>query len=54
MARNKWAGGDFNRGECEDDYYQLCFGNIDPLDSEFQDISEEIFFPILGNEKRIG
>ena len=53
-ARNKWRGDDFNWGECEDDYYQLCFRNTDPLDSEFQDISEEVFVTLLRNEKRIG
>ena len=53
-AHKKWTGDTFSRGECKDAYYQLCFGNIDPLDSEFRDISEEVFFPVLGNEKRIG
>ncbi|MBW2330485.1 MAG: exodeoxyribonuclease V subunit gamma [Deltaproteobacteria bacterium] len=37
-ARTTWAGSDYHRGECEDAYYQLCFGNTDPLDSEFQQI----------------
>jgi exodeoxyribonuclease V gamma subunit len=53
-ARNKWRGDHFNWGECEEDYYQLCFRNTDPLDSEFQDISEEVFVTLLRNEKRIG
>ena len=53
-ARNKWRGDGFNWGECEDDYYQLCFESTDPLDSEFQDISEEVFIMLLRNEKRIG
>ncbi len=53
-ARDKWQGGDFSKGESEDDYYRLCFGNTDPIDSEFQDISKEVFIMLLRNEKHIG
>jgi len=49
-ARRIWEKTDYNRGECEDPYYQLCFGNIDPLDSEFRRIAEEIFRPFLEHQ----
>lgn len=52
-ARRIWEKTDYNRGECEDPYYQLCFGNTDPLDLEFRRIAEEIFRPFLGHQKEI-
>jgi exodeoxyribonuclease V gamma subunit len=48
-----WQGGDYKRGECEDPYYQLCFGNINPLDSEFKVIAEEVFGPLLQHQEEI-
>ena len=53
-ARSVWTGSDYSRGECEDPYYQLCFGNTDPLDSEFRRIAEEVFRPFLGHQIEIG
>jgi exodeoxyribonuclease V gamma subunit len=50
-AQNTWRGNDFNRGECDDPYYNLCFRNDDPLDSEFVRLSEEIFGPYLAHQK---
>jgi len=52
-ARNIWEGNNYNRGEREDPYYQLCFGNTDPLDSEFQVIAKEVFGPLLRNEEAV-
>ena len=52
-ARTTWAGSDYHRGECEDAYYQLCFGNTDPLDSEFQQIGIDAFEPLLRHQKDI-
>ncbi len=52
-AYKTWMGNDFNSGESDDAYYQLCFGNTDPLDSEFQDIAEEVFGPLLEHQKEI-
>jgi len=52
-ARSTWVGNDYAPGECEDAYYQLCFANTDPLDSEFQDIAEEVFGPLLEHQKEI-
>ncbi|MBW1672761.1 MAG: exodeoxyribonuclease V subunit gamma [Deltaproteobacteria bacterium] len=49
-ARRIWEKTDYNRGECDNPYYQLCFGNIDPLDSEFRRIAEEVFRPFLEHQ----
>jgi len=52
-ARNVWTGSEYNRGEREDAYYQLCFENSDPLDYEFQRNSEEIFEMLLKHQNEI-
>jgi exodeoxyribonuclease V gamma subunit len=52
-TRNTWTGNEYNRGECQDHYYQLCFGGTDPLDQDFRKLAEEIFNPLLRSRKRI-
>jgi len=52
-ARKTWTGSEYNRGECEDPYYQLCFRNTDPLDSEFQRIAEDVFRPLIEHQKEM-
>jgi exodeoxyribonuclease V gamma subunit len=54
-ACTTWTGTDYKsvRGECEDAYYQLCFGETNPLDLEFQNISKEVFGPFLKYQKVI-
>jgi len=52
-ARTTWAGSDYHRGECEDAYYQLCFGKTDPLDSEFQQTGIDAFKPLFNSQKDI-
>ncbi len=42
-----WKGSLHARGESEDDYFNACFGNMDPLDNEFTEISLAIFGPML-------
>ena len=37
-ARRKWSGSDFSRGESEDPYFERCFGKIDPLNKDFENI----------------
>jgi len=49
-ARMIWQGSQYNRGECEDAYYQLCFRHGNPLDPEFQELSESIFKPLLWHQ----
>ncbi|MBW1678702.1 MAG: exodeoxyribonuclease V subunit gamma [Deltaproteobacteria bacterium] len=52
-ARKKWRGSEFSRGEGEDVFYRLCFGKIDPLDSEFKKIAKGIFRPMLRHQNEI-
>jgi exodeoxyribonuclease V gamma subunit len=52
-ARSTWTGSDYNKGECEDAYYGLCFRDRDPLDSEFQEIATETFGPLLASQKGV-
>ena len=54
IARNKWAGNDFIRGESQDPYFELCFGKTDPIDEEFRETAEKIFFPMLESCREIG
>ncbi|RJR42707.1 MAG: exodeoxyribonuclease V subunit gamma [Desulfobacteraceae bacterium] len=48
-ARRAWAGGERERGESEDPYYRLCFSSGDPLDSEFEKLSLDVFGPLLSH-----
>ncbi len=50
-ARGEYFGSDYNRGESSDQYLKLCFGDTDPLDSEFIKISKEIYTPLLQHMK---
>jgi exonuclease V gamma subunit len=52
-ARERWVGNDFSPGEGEDAYYQLCFGEIEPLDSVFQKLAELIMSPLLQYQRKI-
>jgi exodeoxyribonuclease V gamma subunit len=52
-ARSTWEGSERSRGECEDPHYRLCFGTADPLDERFQDVSTEIFGPLLAHLERV-
>ncbi len=46
-AHRIWFGNDFSAGENRDVYMDLCFGNDDPLDEEFEKLSFEIFGKFL-------
>jgi len=52
-ASDKWLGGTMIRGEAEDPYNTLCFSTNNPLDTDFEQISTEIFEPLLTNQKNI-
>lgn len=49
MARRKWSGNDFSRGESDDPYFDLCFKTTDPLDASFTEVSNAVFGPLLLN-----
>jgi exodeoxyribonuclease V gamma subunit len=44
-ARNAWRGDRFPEGD--DPYYQLCFGDSDPLDDEFERVTRAILEPFM-------
>ncbi|MHC1699130.1 MAG: hypothetical protein AB9919_13925 [Geobacteraceae bacterium] len=44
-ARTAWSGDRFPEGA--DPYYQLCFGDTDPLDEEFVRLSQTLIEPLL-------
>jgi exodeoxyribonuclease V gamma subunit len=46
-AVRTWTGGEFNRGEGEDLYYQLCFGQTNPLDNAFREFALEVYAPLI-------
>lgn len=46
-ARRVWEGDDFLRGEGIDEYNRLCFGDCDPLDGEFHNLSLTVYGPLL-------
>ena len=53
-AQKVWIGNRFSRGEGMDNYFQRCFGNIDPLDSAFAAAAKEVFGPLLGHQEKVG
>ncbi len=50
-AQGKWDA--FEYAEKEDAYYDLCFRQIDPLDTEFREHATTIFEPMLKHEEQI-
>jgi exodeoxyribonuclease V gamma subunit len=52
QARKTWKGTEWSRGESEDPYHQLCFGNEDPIDFAFEKIAMEIVEPLLKHVKK--
>ncbi len=54
-ARARWTGNPYqpHSGESEDDYFQLCFGKVDPLDDHFRTLAIEIFGPLLTAMEKI-
>ena len=52
-AERSWAGNEYNRGDCEDQYYQACFGKAAPFGDEFEQLAFDVFNPLL-NEMKSG
>jgi exodeoxyribonuclease V gamma subunit len=50
-AADKWDA--FQYAEKDDPYYDLCFGQIDPLDDEFRELAIAIYEPMLQHEDTI-
>jgi len=49
-ARSVWCGDHFPEGD--DPYYQLCFGDTDPLDDEFERVTRAILDPLVQHCER--
>ena len=52
-AHKTWIGNEYSPGECSDAYYQICFKDINPLDSDFMRVSEEVFRPLQKIQKEL-
>ena len=52
-SRKTWEGNDFNPGESNDLYLDLCFRKTDPLDDEFESISTEVFGLIFEHGREV-
>jgi exodeoxyribonuclease V gamma subunit len=51
-AMGEWEGNDFKQGEKKDVYYQLCFEYVEPLNEEFEELSQEVFEPLIACEEK--
>jgi len=54
FARAKWLGTDFDPGEADDPWIQLCFrGALDPLNLRWQEIALGVFEPLLAHREKV-
>jgi exodeoxyribonuclease V gamma subunit len=53
MAKNRWIGHEYKRGENEDPYYYRCFKNEDPIDDSFAEIAKDIYLPLLAHHSLV-
>ncbi len=53
-AQTEWEGSEYrqSRSEREDGYYQLAFGDTDPLDGEFVELAMAVFEPLFAHVRR--
>jgi len=53
-AKAQWTSDYFGRGEGRDPYVQRCFGETDPLNSDFENLALQIVAPLLAhlNERK--
>ncbi len=53
-AGDGWRGDEYSSGEFnKDSYFQFCFSDANPLDSEFEETSIRIFEPLLKKYRQI-
>ncbi|MCX5894273.1 MAG: exodeoxyribonuclease V subunit gamma, partial [Proteobacteria bacterium] len=52
-AQRAWAGSDYRHGECEDPYYEFCFGRFDPFDQRFVELACSVYEPLLTHQKEV-
>ena len=49
IAKKRWIGNEYKRGDIEDPYYYRCFKNADPIDQSFEEIAKHIYLPLLAH-----
>lgn len=49
-ARKRWEEGFNSPGEGEDPYFQLCFGQVDPFNAEFERAARTLLEPLLRHQ----
>jgi exodeoxyribonuclease V gamma subunit len=52
-ARKVWMGDRHSRPEAEDPYYDLNWGNVDPVDERFRELAVTLFGPLLEHEEKL-
>lgn len=50
QARKRWAEGFNFPGEGEDPYFHLCFGQVDPFNTEFERVARTLLEPLLQHQ----
>ncbi|MFH0975387.1 MAG: exodeoxyribonuclease V subunit gamma [Spirochaetota bacterium] len=54
QAEDEWTGNEYQGGgEGTDAYYNLCFGNISPVNDDFTETSLKILEPMLKHQEKI-
>jgi exodeoxyribonuclease V gamma subunit len=53
IAKNRWIGNEYKRGDIEDPYYYRCFKNADPIDKSFEQITKHIYLPLLAHRMQV-
>jgi len=48
-ARTAWEGNPYSRAEGDDPYFNMCFRDYDPLDTEFAELALAVFGPLTEN-----
>ena len=54
QTRQAWLGGDYSPGECDDDYYRLCYRDNIPLGSNFTELATKIYEPLIRHQEKVG
>ncbi len=53
-AHSRWEGSEFSLpGERENPYFNLCFGDSDPLDRHFEKLSLKVYEPLLKARSKV-
>lgn len=52
-ADKTWRTTEWSRGESDNVYYEVAFGNLNPLDENFARLALEVFAPLLEHQTRL-